>query len=272
MGFFLTKTTLLYGIRQYDQIITFFEKIPEFKNLISQNTLDKFVKEQTPDAFKNVISEILTCEKQKLTDNLNSFKNNFKNGKYSSFIEKNTFDVIGLIIENYPNDVGIFLPFVLNVVISSPGKSLIFPTGTLHTYLDGDLIEIMALSDNVVRAAMTPKYVDVETLLHIMEFDPIIPQFIEPKKEIEINANTFLNYYPTGYESFNLEHGRIEPHKSIKIHSKKYSSILAVLKGNIKLNGEKYSVGDSILILGNTEIQLENYGNDIADIFIGSSQ
>lgn len=271
-GFFLSETSLLFGIREYDQIIKFFRQIPEFKKLISQQTFEKFEHNPIPEEFKNVMREVLTCEKQKLAENLTNFKKDFKNGKYSTLIHKDTAKIIGIIIENYPNDVGVFLPLILNVVISPPGKGLVIPTGTLHTYIDGDLIEIMALSDNVVRAAMTPKFVDVETLLNIMDFKPLVPQYVEAKKEIEVSPKTFLNYYSTGYDSFNLEHGNIEPHKSIKINSKKYSSILAVMKGKVKLNGESYHEGDSILLLGNKEFQLENCGDNIVDFFISSSQ
>lgn len=271
-GFFLTKATLLFGIREYDQIIKFFQQIPEFKNIISQQTLEKFAQKPTPETFKNVMREVLTCEKPKLAENLSNFKNNFKNGKYSSFIQKDVAHVIEIIIENYPDDVGIFLPFILNVIVSPPGKGLIIPTGILHTYIDGDLIETMALSDNVVRAAMTPKFVDVDTLLSIMEFKPLTPQYVEAKKEIDISADTFLNYYSTGYSCFNMEHGRVEPHKSFKISPKKFSSIMAIMKGKIKLNGEQFKEGDTVLLLGNSEIQVENCGDEIADFFTCLSQ
>ncbi|KAK8887084.1 hypothetical protein M9Y10_038120 [Tritrichomonas musculus] len=267
-GFFLTKTSLLFGVREYSQIVNFFQKIPEFKSLISPQILDQFIKNSTPETFKGVMREVLSFDKTKLSSNLNNFKNNFNNGKYTSFIDSDTANIISVIIKNYPNDIGIFLPLILNVIISPPGKGLIIPTGTLHTYIDGDLIEIMALSDNVVRAAMTPKFVDVETLLRIMDFKPITPKYIELKKEIDISQNTFLNYYSTGYESFNLEHGNVEPQKTITIKSKKFSSILAVMKGKIKMNGKQFHEGDSILILGNTEVKLENDGDGIADFFI----
>ena len=43
MGFFLTKGSLLYCIREYNQIVEYFEKVDEFKNLVSKETLEKFI-------------------------------------------------------------------------------------------------------------------------------------------------------------------------------------------------------------------------------------
>ncbi|KAK8893039.1 hypothetical protein M9Y10_030296 [Tritrichomonas musculus] len=272
-GFFLTKGTLVYGIREYNEIIEFLKHIPEFKNLISNQNYEKFVSIPNEETFKNVLENLLTCDKKALAENLNNFKTNYQNGKYSSAIDQKTRHGVDLIIENFPDDVGIFIPFILNVIVSEPGKALFIPPGTLHAYLEGDLIEIMALSDNVVRAAMTPKFVDVETLFKVMNFKPLGCHYLEPKKEIdENNHRTFLHYYQSGFDSFNLEHGHIESHKSINIKQKKNASIIAILKGNIvKLNGEQYHEGNTVLIQGNTDVKCENCGNDEADVYICSS-
>ena len=37
-------------------------------------------------------------------------------------------------------------------------------------YLSGDIVECMALSDNVVRVGLTPKYKDVETLSRMLQY------------------------------------------------------------------------------------------------------
>ncbi len=47
----------------------------------------------------------------------------------------------------------------------------------------------MALSDNVVRAGLTPKYCDVATLCDMLHYRSGRPSFIEP---ISLDANTLL--------------------------------------------------------------------------------
>lgn len=37
-----------------------------------------------------------------------------------------------------------------------------------HAYISGDILECMALSDNTVRAGLSPKHKDVDTLLHML--------------------------------------------------------------------------------------------------------
>ena len=48
------------------------------------------------------------------------------------------------------------------------------PEGNLHAYLNGSGIELMGASDNVVRAGLTTKPVDVETLLEVMDPTPLL--------------------------------------------------------------------------------------------------
>ena len=39
-----------------------------------------------------------------------------------------------------------------------------------HAYLDGNILECMAASDNVVRAGLTPKARDVDVLVHMLTY------------------------------------------------------------------------------------------------------
>jgi mannose-6-phosphate isomerase len=47
--------------------------------------------------------------------------------------------------------------------------------GVVHAYTSGFGVEVMAASDNVVRAGLTRKHVDIEELLDITNFTPIPP-------------------------------------------------------------------------------------------------
>jgi len=59
---------------------------------------------------------------------------------------------------------GMFCPLLLNCLKLSPGEGFFMGANNPHAYISGDCIECMALSDNVIRAALTPKYKDVDTL------------------------------------------------------------------------------------------------------------
>jgi len=73
--------------------------------------------------------------------------------------------------EEYPSDIGILSPIILNLICLEPGQAMFLPSGTLHAYLDGVGIELMANSDNVLRGGLTPKHVDVKELLNVLNFE-----------------------------------------------------------------------------------------------------
>ena len=75
------------------------------------------------------------------------------------------------IAEEYPTDIGVLSPMLLNLIQLKPGQALFLPAGELHAYLEGVGIELMANSDNVLRGGLTPKHIDVPELLKALEFD-----------------------------------------------------------------------------------------------------
>jgi mannose-6-phosphate isomerase len=54
--------------------------------------------------------------------------------------------------EQYPGDVGVWCVFFLNVVELVPGQALALDANIPHAYIKGQGVEVMACSDNVVRA------------------------------------------------------------------------------------------------------------------------
>lgn len=77
------------------------------------------------------------------------------------------------LVDRYPSDPGILVTLLLNHVVLAPGESMFVGAGVIHAYTSGLGVEIMASSDNVLRAGLTPKHVDVDELLHITDFTPI---------------------------------------------------------------------------------------------------
>ena len=84
--------------------------------------------------------------------------------------ENLTFSWMTRLADEYPDDIGIFGPLLLNLVKLNPGEALFLPAGELHAYLEGVGLEVMANSDNVLRGGLTPKHVDVPELLKVLNF------------------------------------------------------------------------------------------------------
>ena len=96
----------------------------------------------------------------------------FRNVLHDGFVvgdaarqDDETFALITSLAAQYPGDVGLFSPLLLNVVTLKPGQAMYLDACTPHAYVRGTGLEIMANSDNVLRAGLTPKYIDVAELL-----------------------------------------------------------------------------------------------------------
>jgi mannose-6-phosphate isomerase len=78
----------------------------------------------------------------------------------------------------YPGDPTGIVPLLLNCVTLAAGEALFIPARTFHAYLGGVGIELMAESDNVLRAGLTPKLVDPAEVARVANFEPAEPRLL----------------------------------------------------------------------------------------------
>lgn len=91
--------------------------------------------------------------------------------------------------EHYPRDGGVLVALAMNRVELAPGEACFVPDGLVHSYQSGMGLEIMANSDNVVRAGLTPKHIDIDELLAVASTVPAPPA---PQHSTRIDgADTF---------------------------------------------------------------------------------
>src|SRR3954454_13362009 len=86
--------------------------------------------------------------------------------------------------ERYPADPSVAVTLLLNRVMLAADEAIFLGPGNLHAYLRGFGVEVMANSDNVVRGGMTPKHIDVDELLAVLDFEPL-PEPRVPRTEVE---------------------------------------------------------------------------------------
>ena len=84
------------------------------------------------------------------------------------------------IAADHPADPGVVAALLLNYSVLEPGEALYMPAGGLHAYIKGVGIELLANSDNVLRAGLTPKHVDVPELLRLVDPSVAVP-VIKPR-------------------------------------------------------------------------------------------
>jgi mannose-6-phosphate isomerase len=89
-------------------------------------------------------------------------------------------DTLAGLAAERPGDPGILVALLLNRVTLQPGEAVYLPPGTVHAYLRGTAVEVMASSDNVVRAGLTDKHVDVRELQRLATFRETTEPFLAP--------------------------------------------------------------------------------------------
>lgn len=165
---------LLHGFKEVEAIREMIADIPEFKEIGSH--LENGVKEfytYLLQLGEDQLAKILLPLKDRLARENNQDKND---PDYWA----------NLAFEDYGFDKGIFSIYFFNLVYLKEGQAIYQEAGIPHAYLEGQNIEIMANSDNVFRAGLTPKHIDVGVLLAHLDFSAVNPEIIEAK---ELNDN-----------------------------------------------------------------------------------
>lgn len=157
----LTEYQAMNGFRPISEIINFFSElaIPELQDLV-----DDLIAEQTPAGLASFFSGLLSLEGEPKEMALTVLL------AQARIIDMPLFDLILELETQYPGDIGLFAPLILNVITLQPGQAMFLDAETPHAYLKGTGLEIMANSDNVLRAGLTPKYIDVKELVACTRF------------------------------------------------------------------------------------------------------
>ncbi len=100
---------------------------------------------------------------------------------------------------HYPDDPTVIAALLLNQFELRPEEALYTPPGQLHAFVSGAGIELMANSDNVLRAGLTGKHVDVDELLAATDLRPAAPARVVPRA-----AGPAERIYPSPAEEFRL--------------------------------------------------------------------
>ncbi len=149
----------------------------------------------------------------------------------------------------YPGDIGVVCPLILNLLHLQPGDAFFTQAGVLHAYLEGAGIELMANSDNVLRGGLTKKYVDVRELLHILSFEPTHFR----KAAVNTPADGVYEYESPA-EEFLLSRIFLRNHNHYEERTNRSVSILLCTEGHVRLRnlGDKKEIvmkkGESVLV------------------------
>ncbi len=237
----LTRFWGLNGFRRMSDIVARMKKVcgPDLSN-----KLDTLEKMPDPEGLRRFFIYLMTLE------------GNFKKKIVQEVIQNATrcsgkdpaFDWMVRLNDEYPGDVGIFAPILLNLVCLDPGQAMFIKPGELHAYLKGTGLEIMANSDNVLRGGLTPKYLDIPELIRILSFSEKRITIFKPSAR-----NSFECFYPCPAKEFILSVIRLDGSNGYQGPEKRSLEIILCIKGEgVILDSENHTIelkkGSAIMI------------------------
>lgn len=179
----LTTYQALNGFRPFEEVLALFE--PLANSAISE-LVNSFRKNCSEQGLQQLFATLLS---------LRGEQKRFAIASLIEYAKRNadheTFNLVLELESQFPGDIGLFSPLLLNVIVLEPGQAMFLHACTPHAYIHGTAIEIMANSDNVLRAGLTPKHVDVSELVACTVFSPVSRDTVLTTPVIDGNAMHF---------------------------------------------------------------------------------
>jgi len=273
MAIALTPFKAMLGFRPLAELHANLNNYPEIAEILGSESVKKVKEcyERTKGVgdFDNGVREAVKGV-------FSSYMRNFDTGGGKEMLEKVIDRIKAKVVKSdldslilsfsvqFPSDCGVLSPIFLNVVALSPGESIFVSSNTPHAYVEGEIIECMARSDNVIRCGLTPKFKDVEVLCSSLTYDTFKP---EVGMGIELGGGT--RRYRPPVEDFEVRVTEFEDGKGGKVDDGVDSgSILLVISGSGTLTcqgGESCDVkfGDSVFVSAMTELSVKEGGEGI---------
>ena len=238
------KPELIYALTPF-KAMNAFRPLAEIANLLdfvsaAHPEIQLFVQQPTEEKLAKLFAQILSLSGEQKERALGVLKSalNSRQGEPWNTIKK--------MASLYPEDNGLFSPLLLNVIELQPGEAMFLYARTPHAYIEGVGLEIMANSDNVLRAGLTNKHIDIPELIANVDF---IPKEVESLfSEPQINGN--ICKYDIPVEDFAFCIYSINQMQT-KIENET-ASILFCIEGEIKIT----SNNDELLIIAGESIFL----------------
>ena len=175
MALALTEFEALCGFRPLPEIAQNLNVTPELASLIPPSILSHFHEVAalpSPDppvrkaALRDLFAAVMTTPPEEVHKAVESLISRYTSSPSLPTQNERTLQaLLPRLHSQFPYDIGLLCPFLLNILHLNPGSAIFLGAGEPHAYLSGEAIECMANSDNVIRAGLTPKLRDVENLV-----------------------------------------------------------------------------------------------------------
>jgi mannose-6-phosphate isomerase len=230
-----------------------FVSIDKFLKNIEPLKIEVFLEAKSIKEAFQILIQLPNSELQEILSKLRDLIKKSKNANpfdYFYWIEK--------ALEQYPDDKGLLMIPMLNLVFLKKGDAIFQDSGIPHAYLKGVNLEIMASSDNVFRGGLTNKHIDSRLLQDHLVFDEVRPVIIQ-KKDISSTEYT----YPTTSKDFQLNLIEINENQIHAEHTKDGPCVFLILEGKVEIENDHLIKGESFLTLNENHFKIKSLSKSI---------
>ena len=234
-----------------------FKKEEDLSKVLTEKKELKFLKEIfIQKGYKGLYEEVMFMDQQKVNDVLNPLLKKIIPLYKDQSLTKDDEDFWAAraalnFCKDNNYDRGIFSIYFFNLLHLKKGEGIFQASGMPHAYLEGQNVEIMANSDNVLRAGLTDKHIDVSELLKHVKFEATNPKILKPQSGYKI--------FSSPAEEFELQEYSLAKDEEVNI-STRTGEIFLLLNGSLEMSSnekEEMNAGDSIFVKAGTDITVK---------------
>ncbi|MFO7821658.1 MAG: hypothetical protein R6V56_06365, partial [Lentisphaeria bacterium] len=143
-------------------------------------------------------------------------------------------------IKQHPADRGVLSAYFLNLLHLKKGEAVFLGPNEPHAYLEGTIVECMASSDNVVRAGLTSKFIDQQTLVDMLTYNDGCPEIMRGETATPGDRSYKVPVPEFQVEFYTHDEGFVQEYEADGM-----VSLMLVLEGEVGIEaaGKKVSAG-----------------------------
>ncbi|GMH19025.1 hypothetical protein Nepgr_020866 [Nepenthes gracilis] len=208
MALAITEFEALCGFIKIKELKDLLQNVPEIRECVGDLYVDRVLnlddqcgeEDKIKAEVKSLFTELMSASKDTVAGVLSKLKSSLQMKDELSFREQ----LLLRLESQYPDDVGVLASLFMNYVKLKPGQAMCLCANEPHAYVSGDCIECMATSDNVVRAGLTPKKRDIQTLCSMLTYNLGYPGILEGR-----SVNKYMRKYCPPFEEFEVDHSNL---------------------------------------------------------------
>uniref|UniRef100_A0ACD5U500 Uncharacterized protein n=1 Tax=Avena sativa TaxID=4498 RepID=A0ACD5U500_AVESA len=265
MAIAVTQFRALCGFVGTQELKEIFRTVPELKDLVGHKDTDKLVTmeydwgDKVKSNLQSAFTMLMTASKHMVSEAIAKLINRLNaESEIRALTEKE--QLVLSLERQYEEDVGVLAALFFNYVKLNPDEALYIDANEPHAYLSGECIECMATSDNVVRAGMTSKYRDVETLCSMLTYNQTFPKIL-----VGIPVQPHVTRYIPPFDELEVDLCMVPQGEDVVIPSIPGPSIFLVMagEGEIQLlaaagnnNNKHAKEGDVFFVAAYSKVKL----------------